>query len=385
MDSRQMRRRFWREQRGSNVAQAAAVALVAATLIAAVLTMARGGLAPAVDRAFTCLASAITGGGGCGIGTAPSGGGALPSALRPLTNLISIGAQLVQPAPGPIATHRPPDASLKPCPSVPNAGIVDNPMPQDLIGVWDNLYKMYQGGAPTQQGPIGITQIGEGRYLVQLVGVEELGLWGAKKYNNLNNATAEALGGTSPYQEQVRATIEAQIPPGSEIIFAGHSEGGIVAQNLAASHSFNTTATSWWNSPWNEARRRLGWGQQGKYRVTHVITYGSPMSQVPVSGVEYRMITTKADPVSHLPLLGRGGVFVPRQIEIPTVFSRGRFDWLNPTESHGVYGESLRAVRDDPQSSLRNAIDLPFRIDQWSQTETYHANDEAKKQTDACN
>lgn len=386
MRSGQSLRRFWREQSGSNVAQAAAVALVAATLIAVMLTSARGGLAPAVDRAFSCLASAITGGGACGVGSgAGNGSGQLPSALRPITDLVSIGERLFRPAPGPVATNQPPDASLKPCPSVPNAGIVDNPLPQDTIGLWENLRRMYQGDSPTQQGPIGITQIGEGRYLVQLVGVEELGLWGSEKYNNLNNAISEALGGTSPYQEQVRATIEAQIPPGSEIVFAGHSEGGIVAQNLAASHDFNTGAASWWNAPWNEARRRLGWGQQGKYKVTHVITYGSPMSQVPVSGVEYKMITTEGDPVSRLSPLGRGRGPVQDQIEIPTAYSKGHFDWTNPFESHSVYGESLRAIRDNPDSPLRGALDLPFNIDSWSKTETYHANDEARRRTDACN
>lgn len=381
----QILRRFRREQRGSNVAQAAAVALVAATLIAVMLTTTRGGLNPAVERAFSCLASAISGGGACGVGNgAGNGNGQLPSALRPITDLVGIGDRLFQPGSGQLATNQPPDASLKPCPSVPNSGIVDNPVPQDTIGLWETLRRQYQGDNPTQQGPIGITQIGEGRYLVTLVGVEELGVWGSGKYNNLLNAVSEALGGTSPYQEQVRATIEAQIPPGAEIVFAGHSEGGIVAQNLAASHDFNTNASSWWNNPLNEARRRLGWGQQGQYKVTHVITYGSPMSQVPVSGVDYKMITTDGDPVSHLSPLGRGRGPAPDQTVIPTAYSKGHFDWTKPFEAHSVYGESLRAIRDNPDSPLRGALDLPFTIDSWSRTETYHANDEAKEATDAC-
>jgi hypothetical protein len=54
------------DQRGSNVAQAAAVAILAAILIAALLgTTTR--FAPAVDRAFTCVITALSGGGfSCG-------------------------------------------------------------------------------------------------------------------------------------------------------------------------------------------------------------------------------------------------------------------------------------------------------------------------------
>ena len=68
--------RSWgREERGSNVVQAAAVALVAATLIAAMITIGSGSLRPAAERAFSCLAAAITGGGaGCGGGPASAEG-----------------------------------------------------------------------------------------------------------------------------------------------------------------------------------------------------------------------------------------------------------------------------------------------------------------------
>jgi len=58
-----------RDEQGSNVAQAAAVALVAAALITAVLLASRD-LTPRVEHSLRCLASAITGGGAnCGIGS----------------------------------------------------------------------------------------------------------------------------------------------------------------------------------------------------------------------------------------------------------------------------------------------------------------------------
>lgn len=58
----------WRDEQGSNVAQAAAVALLAAALITAVLLASRD-LTPRVENSLRCLASAISGGGGdCGLG-----------------------------------------------------------------------------------------------------------------------------------------------------------------------------------------------------------------------------------------------------------------------------------------------------------------------------
>lgn len=62
-------RRVWRDQQGSNVAQAAAVALAAALLIATIIASSQT-LRPAVEHGFQCLAGAISGGGGCNSGTA---------------------------------------------------------------------------------------------------------------------------------------------------------------------------------------------------------------------------------------------------------------------------------------------------------------------------
>lgn len=62
-------RRVWRDQQGSNVAQAAAVALAAALLIATIIASSQM-LRPAVEHGFQCLAGAISGGGGCNSGTA---------------------------------------------------------------------------------------------------------------------------------------------------------------------------------------------------------------------------------------------------------------------------------------------------------------------------
>jgi Flp pilus assembly pilin Flp len=68
-------RRVWRDQQGSHVAQAAAVALAAALLIAALISSSQS-LRPGVERAFQCVVAALSGGGSCGLGAARAENGA---------------------------------------------------------------------------------------------------------------------------------------------------------------------------------------------------------------------------------------------------------------------------------------------------------------------
>ncbi|HEY0602074.1 MAG TPA: deaminase domain-containing protein [Herpetosiphonaceae bacterium] len=68
----------WRDEQGSNVAQAAAVALVAAALITAVLLASRD-VTPRVENSLRCLAGAITGGGGADCGLGSGGNGSTPT------------------------------------------------------------------------------------------------------------------------------------------------------------------------------------------------------------------------------------------------------------------------------------------------------------------
>lgn len=66
---------WWRDQRGSSVAQSAAIAVLAAALIAILLASAQV-LGPSSKNAFECLLSALGGGGSCSPGVAaPPGSG----------------------------------------------------------------------------------------------------------------------------------------------------------------------------------------------------------------------------------------------------------------------------------------------------------------------
>lgn len=76
--------RWWRALRsehGSNVAQAAAVALMASALIAALLLGARS-LTPEIQSSFRCLFQSLGGGGGCG-GAASTTAAAQPPTTQP--------------------------------------------------------------------------------------------------------------------------------------------------------------------------------------------------------------------------------------------------------------------------------------------------------------
>lgn len=359
MGKRRRLHRWWRQERGSQGLQAAASALVAALLVAALA----GGadvLGPAVERAFACAAGVLSGGGGC-----------------PTTAVDAPAGQaqaLAQPAS--LETGQPPDQSRKPCPQFqPDPYyVVNDPLPTDVMTLYEMLSRRYPIGAQTaaeQQGPIGVTQIGDNRYLVTLVGIEWDSWSGA---NALDNAILDQIGLDSEYYAVVRETLEEQLPPGAEVVLVGHSHGGIVAQNLARSPGFNANAD-------RPLRERLFGGGGGDYRVTHVITYGSPVSGAPAPGTAYRMFANEGDIVSDLSLMNDGTrdrmARDGQYIYIPRPEPKGFLDsWKErfSFSAHGTYAQTLRALQANPNSPFDPSIfDLPFRIDMWSKTETFRA------------
>ena len=352
----------WRSERGSQGLQAAGAALAAAALVFALLAGANV-LGPAVRQAFVCATSAIGGGGGgCdggGSATTPSGAVALGQAPA---------------APQGLETGQRPDQSRKPCPQFQPSDdmVVNDPIPTDMISLYQMVSRRYPQGSQTadeQQGPIGVTQIAPNRYLVTLVGIEWDSWSGA---NALDNAALDQLGINSEYYAVVRETLEEQIPPGAEIVLAGHSHGGIVAQNLARDAGFNSNAE-------RPLLSRLFGGNGGDYKVTDVITFGSPVSGSPASGTRYRMFANEGDPVTWLSAMNNGTrremerngqyIYIPKPPDgTPGGGDNGFFG------PHSSYADTLRALRDNPNSPYGQDIyNLPFQIDSWSQTETFRA------------
>lgn len=185
---------------------------------------------------------------------------------------------------------------------------------RDLIQDIDNQYTQYGGSAP-----IGIRQIGPNRLLVTLAGLEisKLG-----QTNNLPDALDGGLGDlNNPYALDVQAAIEAYLRQHPEIkqpvtvVVAGHSYGGIVAQQLA-----------------------LRGGGPG-FSVSNVITFGSPQVGPMVKNVSYTEYFDHYDPVPLLSWYKDGGMV--KTLGIPaTVGSIAGINWGPVQAKQAFTGET---------------------------------------------
>lgn len=151
---------------------------------------------------------------------------------------------------------------------------------QDLITQNDALRMDDPGQAPLQVGRIGIQEIrgADGRdssYIVQIPPTEgaalsEPGAYGGQGNSRDWGSNLRLVAGQHPAaMDDVRAALDAaQIPAGSNVMLVGHSQGGIIANRLAADPSFNSSS-----------------GSAGTYDVTHTFSVGSPVQTVvPVQG-----------------------------------------------------------------------------------------------------
>lgn len=143
--------------------------------------------------------------------------------------------------------------------------------PNSAVSIFD-LIHIISG----QQTPIAITRVGPNRILVSISGTE---LNNMSFDTNIWNALGTGMGQDMPYEQDVIAAIQAYCAEhgllNPEVILAGHSLGGMVAQQVA---------------------------DKGLFNVTQVVTYGSPVMGNPMPGVQYDMYAAQWDPV---PMLSR--------------------------------------------------------------------------------
>lgn len=125
-----------------------------------------------------------------------------------------------------------------------------------------------------QNAPIAITQLGGNTILVSISGTE---LNNLIFDTNIWNALGTGMGQSMPFEQDVINAIQEYIAEHGlkdpQVILAGHSLGGMVAQQVAASGLFN---------------------------VTQVVTFGSPVMGPPVPGVKYDMYAAQWDPIPML-------------------------------------------------------------------------------------
>ncbi len=139
----------------------------------------------------------------------------------------------------------------------------------------EQVFSQYEHGRP-----IGITEVqsppgrpaGEKTYLVLLAGTEP-----GKMAQGNTVLTDLAYYGRhgGEYQKSILEAMRKQIPPGSHVILAGHSLGGMAAQDVVAGEAF----------------RKAG------YRADAVVTFGSPQTGPEQPGTHYARFTNAGDPV----------------------------------------------------------------------------------------
>jgi hypothetical protein len=146
---------------------------------------------------------------------------------------------------------------------------------QDLILQNDALRTDNPGG-PLETGQIGIQEIhradgGEPVHIVQVPPTEGAtlsdvpGAHGEQGNSRDWASNLRLVAGQHPAaMDDVRAAMDAAgIPPGADVMIVGHSQGGIVANHLAADPTFNSASS-----------------EPRTYNVTHTFSVGSPVQTV---------------------------------------------------------------------------------------------------------
>ncbi|HTK09387.1 MAG TPA: hypothetical protein VL485_19610 [Ktedonobacteraceae bacterium] len=158
-----------------------------------------------------------------------------------------------------------------------NAETQLQPTLAQLTGTLDaaSLYDQIMANWTTNT-PIQIEQIGPNRILVLIAGTDPTTM---NTDANVWNALGTGMGQNMPYEQDVidaiRAYIAANGLSNPEVVLAGHSLGGMAAEQVAEKRLFN---------------------------VTQVVTFGSPTMGKPVPGVQYNIYAAQWD---WVPMLSR--------------------------------------------------------------------------------
>jgi pimeloyl-ACP methyl ester carboxylesterase len=121
---------------------------------------------------------------------------------------------------------------------------------------------------------------GVSRYVVVLTGMRQVAP--SADPEDLLGVAAALAGTTTNYTRCVAQALDAaRVPQGAAVVLVGHSEGGIVAMDLAGDRGFNG----------------------GRVRVAQVVAAGAPISSkavAPSSGTRVLSIENVNDVVTHL-------------------------------------------------------------------------------------
>ncbi|MFC7374848.1 MULTISPECIES: WXG100 family type VII secretion target [unclassified Brachybacterium] len=195
--------------------------------------------------------------------------------------------------------------------------------PQDLgdLVIGNDALRMSHDGGALESGQIGIQEVrsadgGDPSYIVQVPPTEGAGLgevpeaYGGQGNSRDWGSNLRLVAGQHPAaMDDVRAAMEeAGVPDGSNVMFVGHSQGGIVASHLAADPPFNSSS-----------------GESGTYNVTHSFSVGSPVQTVvPAQGstevvnVAHGPVGLDPHGVGEVPVAVGGPIGQPVEVPVPT-------------------------------------------------------------------
>lgn len=270
---------------------------------------------------------------GSGFDTAAASGGGEGSGSGGGTSAAS--SSVASASEAPFATMSAPAPMAAAAPAASGAGA---PQPPKNMGELMTL--IYSQTSAIQ--PAKIIQTGPNDYMVLVRGTDPINPYVSE---NWGGAADSGLVGTSDFTRQVQAYMQQNIPPGANITFAGHSQGGITVNNLADNQDL-----------------------RGDYNIKSVITFGSPPPPFQQPGTNYHSVTTPLDPVPYLDrrslanpgqlvsnLLGAGKGLVDTASRIAT----GTID--NLLQGKGLVDSVVDAGWSIPHANYRNsAANIPL-------------------------
>jgi pimeloyl-ACP methyl ester carboxylesterase len=173
---------------------------------------------------------------------------------------------------------------------------------------------------------------GRCRYVVELPGIRDFAASGTPQ--DLAGAVSAMAFTVTGYTRCVRQALDAvAVPLGAEVLLVGHSQGGIVAMDLAGDPAFNG----------------------GRVRVTHVVAAGAPISSKDVaerSGTRVFSVENVNDVVTHLDAVdsvaGR-----PAPARLVYQFARNEHHTV-ASHSARLYARQLAALSDSPNPRWRD-------------------------------
>ncbi|WP_299299998.1 WXG100 family type VII secretion target [uncultured Brachybacterium sp.] len=179
-----------------------------------------------------------------------------------------------------------------------DAGPAQSPQSLQELVIQNDALRLDNPGGPLEHGQIGVQEVrslegGEPTFIIQIPPTEGAsvmdvpGAYGAQGNSRDWGSNLRLVSGQHPAaMDDVRAAVEAAgVPPGADVMIVGHSQGGIVANQLSADPTFNSAS-----------------GQPGTYDVTHILSVGSPVQTVVPA-----QLSTQSVNVNHANTIGTGG------------------------------------------------------------------------------